>query len=155
MNNLISNEKAILNCVMTNRAIAYSLACVVGKMQIDWHKVNRFDEFTPEHMKDLAIIPTALSDSLKRKFYRSRTFVYNRGLYAEALTAKDFENVLLLESKFILLFPTALDRQTWAHDIIAKCGHKSRIDKDVKPYYLWSIADHQLRDKLGLWEEVE
>jgi hypothetical protein len=153
MNNLISNEKAIHQCIMTDRRIAYSLACVLGKMQIDWHKVNRFDEFIPEHMKSIDIIPHDLSDSLKRKHYRARTFVYQRGMYAEALDAKDFKNVLLYGNKFILLFDTALQRQTWAHDMIAKLGHKSRINMEVKPYYLWSIADHMLREDVGLWME--
>lgn len=156
MKNIISNDKTIHQCVMTNRRVAYSLACVLGKMQIDWHMVNRFSEFMPTHMQGIEAIPHELSESLKRKHYRARTFIYQRGLYAEALCAKDFENVLLIDGdKFLLLFDTSLQRQTWAHDIIAKCGHKSRIDVGVKPYYLWSLADHAIREDVGLWKEKQ
>lgn len=154
MRNLITNEKSIHQCIMSNRTIAYSLACVLGKMQIDWRKVNRLDDFIPEHMKaSIDIIPNDLADSLKRKHYRARTFVYQRGMYAEALDAKDFEYVALLGNRFVLLFDTELQRQTWAHDMIAKLGHKSRINMDVKPYYLWSVADHAMREDVGLWTE--
>lgn len=156
MKNVITNNDTMMHLVRTNRAFAYSYAQCVTQQMVVWEEVARIVDLMPEGLQDAGVIDRRVYDNYRRRFYRSRTFLKERGMYVDGLLASDFDYVAAVKCKntyrFIFSFPTRLDRMTWAHDVIARCASKNTAE--VRPYYMWSMTDHVARSESGQHMEM-
>lgn len=156
MKNVISNNDTMMHLIRTNRAFAYSYAQCVTQQMVVWEEVARVADLIPDELKHLGVVDKTFYNTYRRKFYRMRTFMKERGMYVDGMLASDFDHVAAVKYKntyrFIFSFPTRLDRMTWAHDVIARCASKNAAE--MRPYYVWSMTDHVARDESGQHMEM-
>lgn len=147
----------MIHLMRTNRLFAYSFAQCVTQQMVVWEEVARIADLIPDELQHAGVIDRRIYDNYRRRFYRARTFMKERGIYLEGLLSSDFDNVAAVKYKngyrFIFSFPTRLDRMTWAHDVIARCSSKNAAE--MRPYYTWSMTDHATRDESGQHMEMQ